>query len=168
RLQVAFKTGFIARNLLVKTGILQRDREVSCKNQERLHMVFAKGVKLWTLQVQDANNFAFVNHRNRELRARFRIDHQVSWIRRDIGSEHRLAQRCRGADDAFAGGNPQFSLHALAVLDVQPVAENLLLLVVKHDAENVIVNYAFDLFGGAPKQLFNVEDRAHLATDFVQ
>src|SRR5277367_5167618 len=48
------------------------------------------------------------------------------------------------------------------------MAEYFLRFVVEHEAENLVVDNAFYLFGGAAQQLFDIKDRAGLAADFVQ
>src|SRR6516164_6351034 len=48
------------------------------------------------------------------------------------------------------------------------MTEDLLLFVVQHDAEYVVVDHALDLLCGAAKELLDVQDRAHLAADFVE
>src|SRR5262245_35258244 len=54
------------------------------------------------------------------------------------------------------------------MLHVQPVAKDLLLFVVQHDAQNVIVDHALDLLGGAAKELLDIEDRTHFTADFIK
>src|ERR1700751_901 len=131
-------------------------------------MLFAKRVELRAFQIEDTDDFALVLHGEREFRARFRIHHQIARIDRNIRNEHRLAQGCGGADDAFASGHAKFSLRALAMLYVETMAKDFLLFVVEHDAENLIVDDAFDLLGGAAQKLFDIKNGAHFAADFVE
>src|SRR5262250_252805 len=48
------------------------------------------------------------------------------------------------------------------------MTEDLLVFVVQHDAEYVIVDDALDQLGGAAKKFLDIQDRAHLAADFVE
>src|SRR5258708_25884139 len=130
-------------------------------------MFFAEGVELRALQINHADNFAVVKHGNGQLGAGFRINHEVARINGDIRSEHRFTQSCRCADDAFAGGNAKFALNALAMFDVQAVAEDFLFFVIEHDTADLIVDDALDLFGGAAEQLFDVKNGTHFAADVV-
>ena len=75
---------------------------------------------------------------------------------------------CRGADDAFAGRHAKLSLHALAMLHVEPMTKNLLLFVVEHDAQNLVVDHALDLLSRAPQKFFDIENRAHFPADFIE
>src|SRR5262249_36053473 len=102
------------------------------------------------------------------LGASLRIDHQIARIKRDVGNNHRLTQRRGGADDSFAGGNPKLSLDTLAMLNIKTMTEDLLLFVIEHDAEDVVVDNALDLLGGAAKQLLNIENRAHFAAELIE
>src|SRR5258708_8596673 len=130
-------------------------------------MFFAEGVELRALKNKYDDNYAFVKHGNGQLGAGFRINHEVARINGDIRSEHRFTQSCRRADDAFAGGNAKFALNALAMFDVQAVAENFLFFVIEHDTEDLIVDDALDLFGGAAEQLFDVKNGTPFAADGV-
>ena len=56
----------------------------------------------------------------------------------------------------------------MAVLDVHPMAENLLLLVIKHDAQYLVINDPLGLFCCPPQKLFDLQDRAGFAADFAQ
>ena len=55
---------------------------------------------------------------------------------------------------------PMFYIHT--------VAKNLLLLVIQHDAQDLIVNHSLGLFRCAPQELFHLQDRAGFAPDFAQ
>ena len=48
------------------------------------------------------------------------------------------------------------------------MTENVLGLVVEHDAEDLVIDDALDEFGGAAKKLFDIEDGADFAADFVE
>src|SRR5438128_6231183 len=56
----------------------------------------------------------------------------------------------------------------MAVLDVKTVAENLQLVVIEHEAEDLIIDNALGQLGGAAKELLDVKDGAHFAADFVE
>src|SRR5208283_760757 len=165
-LEVALEAGFVFGNLLVEACVFQRDGEIRGEDGKGLNVFLGKVVELRTFQIEDADDFALVQHGNRELRAGLGIHEEVAFVGGDVGNEHRFTQGCGSANDAFAGGDPQLSLDPLAVLDVEPVAKNFLLFVVEHDADNLIVDDALDEFGGAAKEFFNIEDGANLAADF--
>ncbi len=46
--------------------------------------------------------------------------------------------------------------------------EHFLLFVVEHDAQNLIIDHALGLLRSETQQLFDVQDRARFAADFVQ
>ena len=78
------------------------------------------------------------------------------------------AGACGGADNSFADGYAEFALHVMAVLHVDTMAKNFLIFVVEHQAENLVIDDALDLFGGATKQFFDVQDGAGLASNFIE
>src|SRR5260221_7866563 len=118
--------------------------------------------------MEDPDGFAFVKHRDGEFRTRFRIDHQITRIDGDVGSKHRFAQSGGRSNDSFTGGNAEFALNPLAVLDIQTVTKDFLFFVVEQDAKDLIVDHALDEFGGAAQQFFDVKDGADFAADLVQ
>ena len=130
-------------------------------------MILGKITQLRAFQIQHANHFPLVHHGNGQFRARLRIHHQVARIDGHIRNENRLLQRGCRANDAIGRVRSQFSLHAMAVLNVQSVAENLLLFVIKHDAQYLIINHPLGLFCRAPQKLFHLQDRAGFAADFA-
>ncbi len=79
-MQVAFETGFISGQLFIQPRIFQRDRQVGGEDRKRLYVILGKIIELRTLQIQHPDHNAFVNHRNRQFRTRFGIDHQVAGI----------------------------------------------------------------------------------------
>src|SRR5882724_457432 len=145
RLEIPLEPCLIARHLLVETSIFERNGKVRGQNRERLHVLFVEGIQLRAFQVKDADDFPLVKHGNRDFRTRFGINHQVARIDRYIGSENRFAQSCSCANDPLAGRDTQFTLYALAMLYVQPMAENFLFFVIQQNAEDLVVDNALHL-----------------------
>ena len=129
-------------------------------------MLLGEVVELRAFQIEDADNFALVQHGDGKLGARLWIHQQVAVVNGDIGNEDGFTQGCGSANDAFAGSNAQLSLNALAVLDVEAVTKHFLLFVVQHDADNLVVNHALHKFGGAAQKFLDIKDGADLTADF--
>jgi hypothetical protein len=129
---------------------------------------FGEIIQLRTLEVQHPDDFALVDHRYGQFGARLGIDHEVARIRRNVGHHDGLAKGRRCAYNAFACGHAQLALHTLAVFHVQAMAKDLLLFVEQHQAQNLVIDYALDQFGGAAQHRFDVQNRADFAADLVE
>ncbi len=56
----------------------------------------------------------------------------------------------------------------LAVLHIDTMKKHFYFVVIQHQAQNLIINHALDLFGGAAQQFFHIQDRGTgFASDFV-
>src|SRR4029077_17898743 len=93
--------------------------EIGGEDGKRLNVLLGEIVELRALEVEDADDFALMQHGNREFRARLRIHKEEALVHGDAGNEHGFTQRCGSADNAFAGGDAQLSLDALDLLDVE-------------------------------------------------
>ena len=131
-------------------------------------MILGEIIQLRAFQIQHADHFSFVHHGNRQFRTRLRVNHQVARIDGHVPNDDRLLQRGCRPNDAFARVRAQLSLHAVAMLHVYPVAENLLPFVIKHDAQYLIINHPLGLLCRAPQKLFDLQDRAGFAANFAQ
>ena len=167
-MELAVHAGFVPRHLLIEPRVFQRNRQLCRQNRQRLDVLLGEVVQLGALQVEHAHHAILVDHRNGELRARFRIHHDVARVRGDVRHQHRLAQSRRSAHDALARGAAQPTLNSLTVFHVEAVAKHLLLVVVQQDAQNLIVNDALNQFGSAAQQLFDVQDGAGLASNLIE
>ena len=132
-------------------------------------MILGEVIQLRALQVEHADYFTLVNHRNRQFRARFWIHHQIP---RDPRSHPAAStgcfQRRRRAHNAFARRRAQFPLHPLAMLHDPAVPKHFLLFVIQHDAQDLIIDDPLDLFRCAPQQFFHIQNRTRLAAHFIQ
>jgi len=55
----------------------------------------------------------------------------------------------------------------MAVLYIHSVTKNLLLFVVKHDAQYLVINHSLGLLCCASQKLFDLQNRAGFAADFA-
>ena len=131
-------------------------------------MVLGEVIQLGALEIQHADHLSLVDHRDGEFGAGFGIGHQIARIGRHIGYQNRFTRRCRRPNDTFACCRAQFSLDSLAMLNIETMAKDLLLLVIQHDAQNLVINHALDQFGGATEQGLHIEDGADLPANLVQ
>src|SRR6516162_4955915 len=122
-LKIALRASFVFGNLLVEAGIFEGNGEIGGEDGKRLNVLLGEIVELRALEVEHADDLALMQHGNREFRARLRVHKEVALVHGDIGNEYGFTQGCGRTDNAFAGGDAQLSLDALAVLDVETMTK---------------------------------------------
>ena len=88
--QVAFQALLLPGDLLVQPGIFDRDRDLRGQGRHCAVVVVGKKSPFGVLQVQHSDDLIFVNQRHRQLRAGFRIQHDVARVLAHVRDQHRL------------------------------------------------------------------------------
>jgi hypothetical protein len=101
------------------------------------------------LEVEDADDLAFVDEGNGEFGANLGVGFDVAGVLANIGGKNGFAELGGGADEAFAEGDGAFADDALAEAGGEAVLEELGALVPEEDAEHLEVDDAFEEVGDA-------------------
>src|SRR5690348_7331792 len=131
-------------------------------------MIRRKIIQLRTFQIQNADDAVLEEKRNRKLRTRLRIDGDVARIEGHVWHNDGAAQSGRRADDAFVRRYNRALHDVLPEFHVKAMAKNTFRLVVKQDAENLVVDDALDHFGRAAQDAFDVKNGIGFARDFIE
>ena len=90
RLQIALQPGLVARQLLIQPSIFKGNSKICRQDRKRLHVILCEIIRLRAFQIEHADDFPFVHHGNRQLRACLRVHHQVARIYGHIRYENWL------------------------------------------------------------------------------
>src|SRR5882762_9928229 len=138
------------------------------QDHQRLDVVLGEIVRLRAFEIEHAHHASFVNQGDRQLGSRLLINHNITYVTSYVRDANGLAGGNRRANNAFIRRDSHFTQRALAVFYVQAVAEHIGRLIVKQDAQNLIVDDAFHEFRSAAQQFLDIKNRIGLAAHFVQ
>ncbi len=155
-------------NALVEAGVGDADGDLRAERGERALVIFVVVVDAGVFEVEDADDFAFVDERDGQLRANLGVGFDVAGVFADVGGEDRLAELGGGADEAFAEGDDAFADDAFAEAGGEAVLEVLGAVVPEEDAEHLEVDDALEKVGDAFEEIVGIEDAGDLAGDVVE
>ena len=124
-LEVALHALFFLVNALVEAGVGDADGYLSGEGAEGLLVVLVEVVDAGVLEVEDADDLAFVDEGDGELGADLGDGLDVAGIFADVGDEDGFAELGGDADDADAEGDGAVADDALAVAGGEAVLELL-------------------------------------------
>src|SRR5271165_411926 len=164
--QVLLQALFLARDLLVQRGVLNRDRHLCGQRGHDPHVVLGEVVTARMLDVENADHLVFIDQRNAQLRAGFRVRHDVAGIFTDIGDEYSLPMLSGVAHQPNAQRDLVLELYVLLEAQGEAVLQEAPGLVEQKDGKHLVIDDAGHQVGNALQQLINVEDGCQLAADF--
>ena len=131
-------------------------------------MLFGEIVALRAFEIEDAHHAFLIDQRHGQLGARVGVGHDVARVEIHVGHQNGLAGLSCRAHDALRAGVIHLAVLAAPVLDVHRMGKDFASIVVKQNAEHLVVDYALDEAGGAAQQLLDVENGAGFARHFVE
>ena len=167
-LEVALHALLFLVDALVEAGVGDADGDLRGEGGEGALVVFVVVVDAGVLEVEDADDLAFVDEGNGEFGADLGVGFDVAGVFADVGGEDGLAKLGGGADEAFAEGDGALADDAFAEAGGEAVLEVLGALVPEEDAEHLEVDDALEEVADALEEIVEVEDAGDLAGDFVE
>ena len=133
-----FQTHLVGSYLVVQPGVLDGDRGLCREQRQDLHVAFAEGIELGTLEVQHADAAVLQKERDRQLRAHI-FDHlDVARIQRHVRNQDDFLVEGGVPDQTLAEPYPR-DLHPLPVLHGE-LDLQLVVLVEEQDAQRPVID----------------------------
>jgi len=167
-LEVSFHTLLFLVDALVEAGVGDADGDLRREGGEGALVVFVVVVDASVLEVEDADDFSFVDERDGELGADFRVGFDVAAVFADVWREDRFAELRGGADETLAEGDGAFAEDTLTKAGGEGVLKVLGAIVPEEDAEHLEVDDALEEVGDAFEEIVGIEDAGDLAGDLVE
>ena len=101
-LEVALHALLFFVDALVEAGVGDADCHLRGEGGDGLLVVFVVVVEAGVFEIEDADDFAFVDERRGELRADLGVDGDVARVLADVGDEDGFAELGSGSDDSLA------------------------------------------------------------------
>ena len=154
----------VPARLAVERRVLDRDREVGREDLERRAHRRRERLDGGALDVEDADETALAEERDRELGDDVREERDVARVLRDVGHEDGRARRRGGADDSLADRDAEAGRgREVVALDVGGDEEAL--AVRQEDVEDAVVDDAPEPVGDRAEELVGLEDGGDVARD---
>src|SRR3569623_499533 len=137
--QVFLHQPFTFADLLVKSGILDGDRDGWREQAHGARMIFSEEAHPFTFQIHDASHHILQHEGGRELAAYPGIGRDVARINGGIVYPYNLASRGGGARDAFPDRDA-FDAHALVIAQAEAMAKFSARRIHQQNAESAVID----------------------------